>query len=61
MFFPTTGTPIRNIVFIKSSLAEAEPVPLTVPIFITKSLTPAVRASLILRPPQNLGRQRVEF
>ncbi len=36
---PITGMPFRKIDFISSVLALAEPVPLTVAILMTKSLT----------------------
>jgi hypothetical protein len=40
MFFPVTGIPMRKIACMRSPLALAEPVPLTVPILKAKSLMP---------------------
>jgi hypothetical protein len=39
MFFGVTGTPIRKIAFVKSALALADPVPLTLANLTTKSFT----------------------
>ncbi len=43
MFFPVTGIPMRKIACMRSPLALAEPVPLTVPILNAKSFTPLIR------------------
>ena len=42
MFFGLTGMPIRNSVLAKMVLAEADPEPLTVANFATKSLIPLI-------------------
>src|SRR5215472_18861747 len=44
MFFPLTGIPMRKIVCMRSPLALADPVPLTVAMPSAKSLTLAMRA-----------------
>ena len=42
MFFGLTGMPMRNSVLAKMPLALAEPEPLTVANFTTKSLMPLI-------------------
>ena len=42
MFFGLTGMPMRNSVLAKMVLARAEPEPLTVANFTTKSLMPLI-------------------
>ena len=42
MFFGLTGMPIRNSVLAKMVLAVADPEPLTVANFATKSLMPLI-------------------
>src|SRR5579863_7406581 len=45
-FLPTTGMPMRKMAFMSRPLALAEPVPFTLAILMTKSLTRLVMAQL---------------
>jgi hypothetical protein len=60
MFFGLTGMPMRNRVLAKMPLALAEPEPLTVANFTTKSLIPLIYelASLRMGSDPHLMSQR---
>jgi hypothetical protein len=50
-----TGTPMRRMALAKSSLAEAEPEPLTLANLMTKSLTASMRCFMRGLPPAGSG------
>ena len=58
MFFGLTGMPMRNSVLAKMPLALAEPEPLTVANFTTKSLIPLIYEFASLRWGQTPRRPR---
>src|SRR5262245_40625536 len=55
MFFGLTGMPMRNSVLAKMPLAEAEPEPLTVANFTTKSLMPLISRNASFQGARNRG------
>src|ERR1700742_2244555 len=55
-----TGTPMRMTLRAKSSLAEAEPEPLTLANLTTKSLV-AASCFMLSLPPTRLGGLQIEF
>src|SRR5215470_12241025 len=59
MFFGLTGMPMRNSVLAKMPLADAEPEPLTVANFTTKSLIPLIWAVYLARTAQ-LGSSKAQ-